>query len=66
MDFVLKTNPRTYKIKDLNGEKIIKSFYEKNYGSVNDQWVNIQNQIAILEMTSKKPYNSQILLLKKN
>ena len=37
MDFVLKTNPRTYKIKDLNGEKIIKSFYEKNYGSVNDQ-----------------------------
>ena len=28
-DSVLKTNPRTYKIKDLNREKIIGSFYEK-------------------------------------
>ena len=28
-DSVLKTNPRTYKIKDLNREKIIRSFYEK-------------------------------------
>ena len=28
-DSVLKTNPWTYKIKDLNGEKIIESFYEK-------------------------------------
>ena len=27
--FVLKTNRCTYKIKDLNGEKIIGSFYEK-------------------------------------
>ena len=27
--FVLKTNPWTNKIKDLNGEKIIGSFYEK-------------------------------------
>ena len=26
---VLKTNPWTYKIKDLNGRKIIRSFYEK-------------------------------------
>ena len=26
---VLKTNPWTYKIKDLNGEKTIGSFYEK-------------------------------------
>ena len=26
---VLKTNPCTYKIKDLNGEKIIGSLYEK-------------------------------------
>ena len=26
---VLKTNPCTYKIKDLDGEKIIGSFYEK-------------------------------------
>ena len=25
----MKTNPCTYKIKDLNGEKIIASFYEK-------------------------------------
>ena len=28
-DSVLKTNPWTYKIKDLNREKIIRSFYEK-------------------------------------
>ena len=27
---ILKTNPWTYKIKDLNGEKIIGSFYENN------------------------------------
>ena len=29
IDFVLKTNPWTYEIKDLNGEKMIGSFYEK-------------------------------------
>ena len=29
IDSVLKTNPWTYKIKDLNGDKIIGSFYEK-------------------------------------
>ena len=29
IDSVLKTYPWTYKIKDLNGEKIIGSFYEK-------------------------------------
>ena len=29
IDSVLKTNSWTYKIKDLNGEKIIGSFYEK-------------------------------------
>ena len=29
IDFVLKTNPWTNKIKDLNGEKTIISFYEK-------------------------------------
>ena len=29
IDSVLKTNPWTYKLKDLNGEKIIGSFYEK-------------------------------------
>ena len=28
-DSVLETNPWTYKIKDLNGEKVIGSFYEK-------------------------------------
>ena len=28
-DSVFKTNPWTQKIKDLNGEKIIGSFYEK-------------------------------------
>ena len=29
IDFVLKTNPWTYKLKDLNREKMIGSFYEK-------------------------------------
>ena len=29
IDFVLKTNPWTYEIKDLNGEKMRGSFYEK-------------------------------------
>ena len=29
IDSMLKTNPWTYKIKDLNGAKIIGSFYEK-------------------------------------
>ena len=29
IDPILKTNPWTYKLKDLNGEKIIESFYEK-------------------------------------
>ena len=28
IDFVLKTNPGTYKIKDLNEEKFVRSFYE--------------------------------------
>ena len=30
IDSVLKTNPWTYKLKDLNVEKIIGSFYEKD------------------------------------
>ena len=30
IDSVLKTNPWICKIKDLNGEKIIESFYEKS------------------------------------
>ena len=29
IDSILKANPWTYRIKDLNGEKIIESFYEK-------------------------------------
>ena len=29
VDSVLKTNPWTYKIKDLNGEKMLGSFYGK-------------------------------------
>ena len=29
IDSLLKTNPWTYKTKDLNGKKIIGSFYEK-------------------------------------
>ena len=29
IDFVLKSSPWTYKIKDINGEKIKRGFYEK-------------------------------------
>ena len=29
IDSVLKTNPWTYKVKDLNGEKMIGGFYEQ-------------------------------------
>ena len=29
IEFLLKINPLTYKIKDFHGEKIIESFYEK-------------------------------------
>ena len=35
IDSVLKTNPWTYKIKDLNRGKIIGSFYEKELLLVN-------------------------------
>ena len=31
IDSVLKINPWTYKIKDVNGEKIIGTFYEKEW-----------------------------------
>ena len=34
-DSVLKTNPCTYKIKDLNGEKVIGAFMKKNCCGVN-------------------------------
>ena len=47
IDSVLKTNPWIYKIKDLNGEKIIGSFYEKNCRGVYYKWVFIQTQIVI-------------------
>ena len=30
IDYVMKTNPWTHKVKDLKGEKIIGSFYEKD------------------------------------
>ena len=31
IESLLKTNPQTYKIKDLNGEKIIGGFYKKEF-----------------------------------
>ena len=31
MDSVLKTNPWIYEVKDLNEEKILGSFYEKDF-----------------------------------
>ena len=51
IDSVLKTNPWTYKVKDLIGEKIIASFYEKEL--LFYKWVIIQNQIVILEVKWK-------------
>ena len=44
--FLKKTNPWAYKIKDLNGEKIIGSFFEKEL-LLNKSWVIIQNQGVI-------------------
>ena len=35
IDSILKTNTWTYKMKDINGEKIIGKFYEKNSCRVN-------------------------------
>ena len=42
-DSVLKTNPCTYKLKDLNRAKTIGSFYERNLCWVYFKWVVIQN-----------------------
>ena len=49
IDFVLKTNPWTYKLKDLNWQKIIESFYEKK----NCFWVHSKCvQTVMLEVKS--------------
>ena len=51
IDCVLKTNPLTCEIKDINEEKIIESFHE------NELWVSykqlIQNQSLMLDIKSK-------------
>ena len=52
IDFALKFNHRAYKLKDLNGEKVIRSFYEKSCYWANYKWVIIKNQILILEIKS--------------
>ena len=44
VDSVSKTNPWTYKVKDLNRVKIIASFLKKNCCWLNYKWVIIQNQ----------------------
>ena len=49
---VLKTNPWTYKIKDVKEEKIIGNFLWKRYW-VNYNWVIIPNQTVILEIKSQ-------------
>ena len=49
---VLKTNPWTYKIKDVKEEKIIENFLWKRYW-VNYNWVIIPNQTVILEIKSQ-------------
>ena len=53
IDSVLKTNPWIWKIKDLNGEKIIGSFHEKGFCGVNYKWTFIQNHTVILEIKTK-------------
>ena len=53
IDSVLKTNPWMYKLKDLNRETIIGSFYEKKCCWVRYKWDFIQNQTATLEIKSK-------------
>ena len=54
VDSVFKTNPLTYKIKDLNREKIIRSFMKNNCCWFYYIWVIIQNQIVILVIKSKQ------------
>ena len=49
IDSVLKTNSWTYKIKDLNGEKILRRFHEKNWCGAYCKWVIIQNQAVICQ-----------------
>ena len=48
IDSVLKTNPWAYKIKNLNGEKLIGSFYKNDVLLSNYKSVITQNQIATL------------------
>ena len=50
---LLKHNPWTYKIEDLNGEKKVKSFYEKELLLSILSRSYCQNQIVILEIKSK-------------
>ena len=52
IDSVLKTNPWTHEIKDLE-EKKIRSFYKKNCCLLNYKWAIIQNQIVILKTKVK-------------
>ena len=48
-DFVIKkvknTVPRTYVIHDLNGEEIIRTFYEKELDKINQKEVRIEKVI---------------------
>ena len=53
IDSVLEINPWIYKIKDLNGVKIIRSFMKKNFCEVYYKWVIIQNQAVILKIKLK-------------
>ena len=53
IDSVLKTNPWIWKIKYLNGEKIIGNFHEKGFCGVNYKWAFIQNHTVILEIKTK-------------
>ena len=53
IDSVLKTNPWAYKIKNLNGEKLIGSFYKNDVLLSNYKSVITQNQIATLEINPK-------------
>ena len=64
IDPVLKANPCTYKIKDLNGEKIIGSFYEKELLQIINELLSITRHIR--DKVKVIYWIYQIMLLKKN
>ena len=66
VDSVLKSNPQAYKIKDLNGEKIIGRFHEKELlQSISEMSYYPEPNNHIRDKV-KVVLTCQIMLLKKN